>query len=150
MIKGRIFYTGSKHILHKHATEPRSNFINLNKYCFTRLYWAVRTCGCTEVIACTFLFFLFFLLFPPLISRRHPSAVLHHDVQSQPSWDLTIRRPRTEQHRDKVNIKQDAEPELQVFLNQPGLICHFNLYRGKMDPSTHTSYTWTELLVPLC
>lgn len=33
----------------------------------------------------------------------------------------------------KVNIKQDADAEFWLFLNQPGLIHHFNLYRGKMD-----------------
>lgn len=117
---------------------PGLMFINLYKYCFTRLYWAVRTSGRTYVtVIGTSLFFTSSDFTLP--SQHSPPS-----RPSQPSWD---QQSRTAQGQ-KSNIKQDTDPELQMFLNQPELIRHFNLYRGKMDPSTHTSHTWTELLVP--
>lgn len=118
---------------------PGVIFINLNKYCFTRLYWAVRTCGGIYVIViCTFLFFFpsfFFLLwFHAAITAQSSITVANHSpAEIQPSGGQEQNSTGT-----KVNIKQDEDPELQVFLNQPELICHFNPNRGKMDPSTRT------------
>lgn len=130
---------------------PEVILINRNADNFTHPYWAVRTCECTYMMVIgTFLFFFSSFFFFLLISRCHPSMVLHHSGQLQPSWDPTIRRPRTEQHRDKSQHRERQRPKTSVFLNQPKLISHFNLYRGKMNPHTHTSRTETQLLIPLC
>lgn len=78
----------------------------------------------------SFFFFWFHAAIPAQSSITVPN---HSPAEIQPSGGREQNSTGT-----KVNIKQDADPELQVFLNQPEPIRHFNLYRGRMDASTRT------------